>query len=171
MFATVSPRLAALGLAATSLGVALPACSQQKAARPTAIETAAVSGAAASTAQPAAGQDKWLSYNAATKTVTFQLIGGPFNYNGYAGGDASLVVPPGSKVVMPFVNEDGTPHSAEIIEDKNPMPNMAADPAIPQAETSKVMEGLPQGAKDTIQFTAPGSGSYRIFCGVPGHGL
>ncbi len=33
------------------------------------------------------------------------------------------------------------------------------------------MQGLPQGAKDVMRFTAPEGGSYRIFCGVPGHGL
>jgi uncharacterized cupredoxin-like copper-binding protein len=51
------------------------------------------------------------------------------------------------------------------------MPNMAVDAAIPRAYTNKVAEGLVQEAKDVIRFTAPDSGSYRIFCGVPGHGL
>src|ERR687894_454852 len=36
---------------------------------------------------------------------------------------------------------------------------------------SKVVEGLPQEATDVMRFTAPDSGSFRIFCGVPGHGL
>ena len=42
---------------------------------------------------------KWLSYDAATKTVTFALeagapgTAGPFNFNGYANGAATLVVP------------------------------------------------------------------------------
>ena len=51
------------------------------------------------------------------------------------------------------------------------MPNSGGDPAIPRAYTNKVVEGLPQGATDVIRFTAPDSGTYRIFCGVPGHGL
>ena len=74
---------------------------------------------------------KWLSYDAATKTVTFDLeagapgTAGPFNFNGYTNGAATLVVPPASTVVMNFVNLDGTPHSAELIADKDPMPNMA----------------------------------------------
>jgi uncharacterized cupredoxin-like copper-binding protein len=34
-----------------------------------------------------------------------------------------------------------------------------------------VVEGLPQGAKDEMRFTAPDSGTYRIACGVPGHAL
>jgi plastocyanin len=118
-----------------------------------------------------------LEWDAATKTVTFELIGGgegagsPFNFNGYIDGEANLVVPPGVTVVMPFINKDGTPHSAELIADKEPMPNLGGEPAIPRAYTNKVVEGLPQEATDTMRFTAPDSGSYRIFCGVPGHGL
>ena len=49
--------------------------------------------------------------------------------------------------------------------------NSGGDPAIPRAYTNKLIEGLPQEARDTISFTAPDSGSFRIFCGVPGHGL
>ena len=36
---------------------------------------------------------------------------------------------------------------------------------------SEGQEGLPQEATDVMKFTAPDSGSFRIFCGVPGHGL
>jgi hypothetical protein len=124
-----------------------------------------------------ASDPKALQWDPATKTVTFELVAGahgaksPFNFNGYIDGEANLVVPPGSKVVMPFYQADGTPHSAEIIADKDPMPNSGGDPAIPRAYTNKLIEGLPQEARDTISFTAPDSGSFRIFCGVPGHGL
>jgi plastocyanin len=120
-------------------------------------------------AQTAVGRDstpgsQWLTWNEATRTVTFELIAGtdgaaksPFNFNGYTDGEANLIVPPGSTVVMNFVQKDGTPHSAELIADKD--------------YTNKAVEGLPQEARDIIRFTAPESGSFRIFCGVPGHGL
>jgi sulfocyanin len=120
---------------------------------------------------------KGLSYDAATNTVTFALeagapgTSGPFNFNGYTSGAATLVVPPGSTVVMNFVNLDGTPHSAEVIADAESMPNMGGDPAIPAAYTKDLTQGLPQGGKDVMRFTAPPNGSFRIFCGVPGHGL
>jgi hypothetical protein len=128
-------------------------------------------------AVPADSGNKWLSYDAKTNTVTFQLeagapsSNGPFNFDGYSSGGATLVVPPSSSVVMDFVNNDGTPHSAEVIPDKDPMPDMGGDPAIPGAYTIDLTQGLPQFGKDVIQFTAPQSGSFRIFCGVPGHGL
>jgi hypothetical protein len=72
---------------------------------------------------------------------------------------------------MSFVNEDGTPHSAVIIADTEPMPNMAEEAAIPRAYTTKAGEGLGYFATDVMRFKADPIGSYRIFCGVPGHGL
>ena len=125
----------------------------------------------------ATAQADYLKWDPATKTATFELVAGadgaksPFNFDGYTDGEATLAVPPGASVVINFVQKDGTPHSAEVIADKDPMPNIGGDPAIPRAYTNKVVEGLPQEAKDVIKFTAPDSGSYRIFCGVPGHGL
>ncbi|MGH7516670.1 MAG: sulfocyanin-like copper-binding protein [Gemmatimonadales bacterium] len=123
-------------------------------------------------AAPAADDgSKWVKWDAASNTVTFKLSAGVFDFNGYTSGRATLIVPPKSNVVMNFSQDDGTPHSAIIIDDKEPMPTMADKPAIPRAYTNKASEGLPQGATDVIKFTAPESGRYRIFCGVPGHGL
>ena len=119
----------------------------------------------------------WLKWNPDTKTVTFQLIAGvpasssPFNFNGFTDGKLTLVVPAGAYVVMPFVNEDGVPHSAEVISGTAPIPNMGGDAAIPRAYTIKVLEGMSQGEKDVMRFTAAPAATYRIFCGVPGHGL
>lgn len=124
-----------------------------------------------SLAAPANADDKWLKYDAATNTVTFELIAGPFNFNGYTNGGATLTVPAKANVVMNFVNKDGTPHSAIIISGEGPIPNAASDPAIPRAYTNKVLEGLPQEGSDVMRFPVPESGKYRIFCGVPGHGL
>jgi hypothetical protein len=81
------------------------------------------------------------------------------------------VLPSKANVVMNFVNKDGTPHSAEIISGEGPLPNAGGDPAIPRAYTNKLIEGLPQEGTDVMRFTVPENGTYRIFCGVPGHGL
>ncbi len=72
---------------------------------------------------------------------------------------------------MTFVNKDGTPHSAIVISGEGPIPNSPTAPAIPRAYTNKVLEGLPQEATDVLRFPVPESGTYRILCGVPGHGL
>jgi hypothetical protein len=58
-----------------------------------------------------------------------------------------------------------------VASGEGPLPNSGVDPAIPRAYTNKVVEGLPQGAKDVVRLQAPESGSYRIICGVPGHAL
>ena len=115
--------------------------------------------------------DKWLSYDQATNTVTFELIAGPFTFNGYRNGEGTLVVPPKANMVINFVNKDGTPHSAIVIYSDGPIPNSATDPAIPRAYTNKVLEGLPQEGTDVMRFPVPETGSYRIVCGVPGHAL
>lgn len=117
-----------------------------------------------------AAADKWLSYDAATNTVTFELIGGPFTFDGYRNGGGTLLVPSKANMVINFVNKDGTPHSAIVISGDGPIPNSAGDPAIPRAYTNKALEGLPQEAGDVMRFPVPESGTYRIFCGVPGHG-
>jgi hypothetical protein len=120
-----------------------------------------------------------LSYDAATRTVTFALqagapptpgASGSFNFDGYSSGGATLVVPAGSTVVMNFVNLDGVPHSAEIIADNDPVPEAGGPAAIPTAYTRELTQGIPQFGMDVMRFKAPASGSFRIFCGVPGHG-
>jgi sulfocyanin len=118
-----------------------------------------------------AGQDQWLKYDAGSNTVTFELSAGPFNFNGFTNGGATLTVPAKANVVINFINKDGTPHSAEIISGEGPIPNAAVEPAIPRAYTNKLLEGLAQEASDVMRFTVPETGTYRISCGVPGHGL
>jgi hypothetical protein len=126
-----------------------------------------------SKATPAAGQSQGLKYDAGSNTATFDLIGGPngFMFNGYGSGGATLTLPANAKVVMNFINKDGTPHSAEVISGEGPLPNASVDAAIPRAYTNQLTQGLPQEGTDVMRFTAPSSGTFRIICGVPGHAL
>ena len=128
--------------------------------------------------RPARRQDSpYLKWDPATKTVTFELIAGaegaksPFNFNGYTDGEANLVVPPGANVVMNFVQKDGTPHSAELIADKDPMPNLGGDPRSRGPTPTRWSKGCRRRPRTSCGSPRPDSGSYRIFCGVPGHGL
>ncbi len=131
--------------------------------------------APAAGAQAAPGQ--WLSWDPAASTVTFALVAGapgksgPFNFNGYTTGGATLVVPAKSTVVMNFVNDDYTPHSAVVFGDAGPLPNMGGDAALPRAYTRDLTQGMPQGGKDRMRFTAPESCIFRVICGVPGHAV
>lgn len=140
----------------------------------------ALAPAAAATPPAASPPDSsWLEWNPATKSLKFKLVAGligrgaksPFNFNGYVDGELTLVVPVAANVVMSFVNEDGTPHSAVVIPDTLPLPTMADQAAIPRAYTTKASEGLGYYATDVMRFKAAPAGRYLIYCGVPGHGL
>ena len=169
MFSTDPGRVTCFTAAAGFALVALAAgCSKQE--RPgLTIQQSSVGGRVA---VPDTGQgNQFLSFDPATNTVTFKLVAGPFVFNGFGNGDATLTLPPKSNVVINFVQDDGTPHSAEVQSGESPIPNAGGDPAIPRAYTNKVIEGLVQGATDVMRFAAPDSGRYRIICGVPGHAL
>ncbi len=130
-----------------------------------------VAGRAVNAQGSGSGSAQYAKWDPKTNTATLELMAGPFTFNGASNGSATFTVPAGSHVVINFVNKDGTPHSAEVISGEGPVPNSAGDPAIPRAYTNKVQEGLPQEATDQMSFPAPARGKFRIFCGVPGHGL
>lgn len=119
-----------------------------------------------------------LTVDTVTKTATFQLVAGQtglnsgLNFNGFNDGKLTLTVPQNWNVVIQFTNKDpNLPHSAEIVDTTKPMPAGPADPSFPRAATTKLMEGVPNGAGDTFRFVAGKPGSFMIFCAVPGHGL
>jgi sulfocyanin SoxE-like protein len=152
----------ALGMATLVVG-----CSKQE--RPD-VAVRQTTLAAQTPAVPADTADSQLvSFDAASNTVTFKLVAGPFDWNGFGNGQGTLTVPPKSSIVVNFVQDDGTPHSAEVASGEGPLPNSGGNPAIPRAYTNKVVEGLPQGATDVMKFSVPDSGKFRIICGVPGH--
>lgn len=112
------------------------------------------------------------------KTATFQLVAGQsnlnggFNFNGYNDGKLTLVVPQNWNVVIQFVNKDpNMTHSAEVVDTTKPMPVGPVDPTFARAMTTKLHMGLASGEADTFRFVANRSGSFLIFCAVPGHGL
>jgi plastocyanin len=163
-------------LMAASLGTAA-ACSNRTpeassgAAPATETESVAATVAVQPADSPAVTDSGYLKWDPATKTVTFSLVAGPFEFNHFTSGGGTLTVPAGSTNVWNFSQNDGTPHSAEVASGSGPLPNSGGDPAIPRAYTNKVVEGMAQGETDVIRFTAPDTGSYRIICGVPGHAL
>jgi hypothetical protein len=100
-----------------ALGLPANVCGQTMDTNPTRTSAAAT----------AAADFQWVKYDAATKTVTVALIAGapgsssgPFNFNGFNSGTATLTVPGGSKVVINFVNQHGTPHSAPVVTGDGP---------------------------------------------------
>ena len=129
------------------------------------------------TAQQQRPDTTWLSFDAAAKTVRFQLIAGltglngALNFNGFRDGGLTLVVPVGWETRVEFRNHDGMlPHSAEVIAPQSPLPTQPVGAAIPRAFTVRLATGLPPEGRDVMRFVAQPAGEYLIFCGVPGHG-
>ena len=112
------------------------------------------------------------------RTATFQLVAGQgnlnggLNFNGFTDGRLTLTVPQNWNVVIQFVNRDpNMTHSAEVVDTTKPMPVGPVDPTFARAMTVKLNMGLASGETDTFRFVANKSGSFLIFCAVPGHGI
>jgi len=120
---------------------------------------------------------KWLRADAAAKSVDFTLVAGltglngGMNFNGFSQGRLNLTVPHGWTVVLHFKNQDeNLPHSVEIIADTNSLPIGPVPPAFERATTGKLVQGFPTGQGGDVRFLAGKTGSFLIFCAVPGHG-
>lgn len=119
-----------------------------------------------------------MKWDAATRTATYPIISGrtsvnsAWNFNGYANGGLTIVVPVGSSMVMPFANEDANiSHSAGVIAGSaQNIPPAPTDLAFAGASTRRFEAGLRAGETDVMRFTADKPGRYLMICGVPGHG-
>mgnify|MGYP006285146723 CR=1 FL=1 len=123
----------------------------------------------------------WMSVDRDANSVEMEIVAGEtesndsWNYNGYSGGGARIIVPEGARVTIHFRNGDGvSPHSLAIVRPRDTYPGRfnGADPvfdgAVSDSPTS--LEGATQpGASETISFTASESGDYVMMCYLPGH--
>ena len=119
----------------------------------------------------------WMRADAATKSVDVRLVAGltglngGMNFNGFSQGRLNVTVPRGWTVVLHFRNQDeNLPHSVEIIAGTNPLPIGPVPPAFDRATTGKLEQGFPTGQGGDVRFLAGKTGSFLIFCAVPGHG-
>ncbi|HEX6965219.1 MAG TPA: sulfocyanin-like copper-binding protein, partial [Gemmatimonadaceae bacterium] len=83
--------------------------------------------------------NKYVSYDAGTKTVAITLISaatstnGGLNFNGGSKGDQTITVPVSWTVRIAFRNHDIIPHSALVIRNQTPIPVTPSKPAFPHA--------------------------------------
>ena len=120
-----------------------------------------------------------MQYDSVTRTVTYPIVAGltstnnAWNFNGYAEGRMTVVVPVGASVVMPFSNMDGNvPHSFGITaDDPRNLPMVPGAIVFPGAETRRFEAGLRSTERDIVRFTASSAGRYLLICGVPGHAI
>lgn len=126
------------------------------------------------TTAPATGPatpSKFLSYQAAAKTVAITLVAGynsalsGFNYNGEGKGAMVITVPTGWKVTVTLSNKGLLPHSAAIVTNAANSTTLA----FPGAEVPNATTGVAPGSTATFTFTPTKAGTYRIACLVPGH--
>jgi len=103
-----------------------------------------------------------VTWNVAKREVQWKVIAddgrqnGGMNFDGYANGDMTLVVPTGWRVVIEFENASLMPHSAMVVPyDVRARASFDASMlAFPGAETPNPSQGEPKGTRNEIVFTA-----------------
>ncbi|WP_423927120.1 sulfocyanin-like copper-binding protein [Candidatus Palauibacter sp.] len=146
----------------------------------------AAAPAARQTAAPSAGAGavEWIAVDEASRTVTIDLVAGStdannrWNFNGYANGEATVVVPEGYTVTVNFENRDPVNyHSVGVLERAASYPAIF-DAAVPVFEgaitsnaTSMTEATAPGDGTETISFTASTAGDYALVCPIPAHAV
>lgn len=132
--------------------------------------------AAAAMSMPA-----WFKMDEAAKTVTLDISAGAtdannhWNFNGYAQGNATVMVPEGYTVTINFKNDDPlSAHSIGVDAATGSFPTVFDSPkpvfagAISPNPTS-MTEATASGQSATLTFTANKAGTYSLVCYIPGH--
>jgi sulfocyanin len=160
-----------LSLAAALLG--LGACGGSSSSTPNGYYTSTPAPGArpsAAASSGSAGVSQYLSADAATKSVTIDLIAGKsgasstFNFDGYTDGKLTISVPVGWKVTVNCRNQGSIPHSCSVVSGAS-----STTPAFPGATSPNPVSGVPPGSTQTFSFTPDRAGTFRIACLVPGH--
>jgi sulfocyanin len=140
--------------------------------------------AAPPAAAPAGGVSAadWITVNADARTVTINLIAGEtaennrWNFNGFANGDATVVVPEGFAVTINFSNEDpANMHSVAVLDGVSGTPPVMYNDVSPvfagaiTSNATSMTEATASGQSETITFTAGAAGSYSLICLIPAH--
>ena len=129
---------------------------------------------------PAAIPADWISVDDAARTVTVTLVAGEtdannrWNFNGYASGETTIVVPVGYTVTINFENRDPVHrHSVGVLARAAGYPPVF-DEATPVFEgaitanaTSMTEATAPGGGAESITFVASEAGEYALVCAVP----
>ena len=126
----------------------------------------------------------WISVDDGARTVTIDLVAGStdannrWNFNGYANGEATVVVPAGYTVTVNFENRDPfNYHSVGVLERAASYPAIfddatpVFDGAITSNATSMTEATAPGGGTESISFTASTAGEYALVCPVPAHAV
>jgi outer membrane protein assembly factor BamB len=135
-------------------------------------------GTPEATSEPAQGggqtQDtQFISVDAENQTVNLTVIAaldgsnGGLNFNGFANGNATYIVPQGWTVNVHFENQSSLPHSAIIVPQDAVSQNDLPEPVFSGASTADPHAGTTQ--PEDFSVTAQEQGTYAMACAVPGH--
>ena len=122
----------------------------------------------------------WMTVDAGSKTVEFKIVAAQtdanasLNFNGYAKGDMTLVVPAGWHVKVDFSNNDSSvPHSLVVtaVQKSLPIEVNEKQAAFRGAFTTSPVSGIVAGKTLNFEFSADKAGKYWLVCGVPGHAV
>ena len=162
--------------------VALLGCGSGEEGEPPA--SAPDAAAEADAAAPAAIPADWISVDDAGRTVTVTLVVGEtdannrWNFNGYANGEATVVVPVGYTVTIDFENRDPVHrHSVGVLARVASYPPVfdeatpVFDGAITANATSMTEATAPGGGTESITFVASEAGEYALVCPVPANAV
>ena len=125
----------------------------------------------------------WMRNDPAEQSTVIDILAawnasnGGLNFNGYAGGEARIVIPVGWRVTVKFFNSSlDMAHSAVVTRPyppgQLPMEAGPTDAAIPRAYTKSPVTGVYNDGDD-FSFTASENraGDYYLLCGVSSHGV
>lgn len=119
----------------------------------------------------------WIVTDAAARTVTLEVVAGRsdanggWNFNGYANGAATVVVPEGFAVTIRFSNADAkAAHSIGVVSKAESIPVVLdPTPAFAGAISDDAASGATAGgATQSITFTPSPAGDYVLASFVPG---
>jgi hypothetical protein len=125
---------------------------------------------------------QWIQLDSAEQSALIDLLAawntnnGGLNFNGYANGEARLVIPAGWRIKVKFFNSSlDLAHSAIITRPypagQIPIEAGPSEAAVPRAYTNSPVSGMYNDG-DEFDFKASESraGDYYLFCGVTTHG-
>jgi Sulfocyanin (SoxE) domain len=120
----------------------------------------------------------WVVVDSVGRSVTLALearAGGPDGIgtlNGHHHGDIQVVIPLNWTVHWTWINQDSSQnHSLVVMAEREKMPLEGGRPALDNAMSRAVSDGIKPGQKDVTTFVADQAGWYWMLCGVPGHAI
>lgn len=95
---------------------------------------------------------------------------GGLNFDGYAKGQMTILIPRGWRVDVTFENNaSDLGHSAVVTSWSWPLTGSGPKPVFAGAASPGAGLGTPKGKIVHFQFVADRNGRYRLVCAVPGH--